>query len=59
MQEPAESGDATDTQGEALENLSTEDRDQEPKPKVSVLDEDGGECIGAEADEEIVDETLH
>ncbi len=59
IQQPAESGDETDTQGDALETLSTEDLDQDPEPEVSVLDEDGGECIALESDEEIMDEPLY
>ncbi len=49
------SGDATDTRGDALETLNTEDLEQ---PEVSVSDEDGDDCVAAGSDEEIVDETL-
>ena len=59
IQQPGESEDATDTQGDALETLSTEDRNQDPKPEISVSDEDGGECIAPESDEEAIDETLY
>ncbi len=59
IQQPGESGDATDTQGDALESVFTEDLDQEPESEVSVSDEDGGECIAPESDEKIVDETLY
>ena len=48
-----------DTQGDALETLSTEDLDHDQEPEVSVLDEDGGECVAPESDEEVVDETLY
>ncbi len=51
--------DATDTQGDALEPLSTEDLNKDPEPEVSVSDGDGGECVAPESDEEIVDETLY
>jgi hypothetical protein len=50
---------ATDTRGDALETLSTEDLDQDPEPEFSVSDEDGGECVAPESVEEIVDETLY
>ncbi len=42
IQEPVESGDATDAQGDALETMSTEDLEQDPEPEVSVSDEDDG-----------------
>ncbi len=47
-----------DTQGDALETLTMEDLEQDPEPEVSVLYENGDECVAAESDEEIVDETL-
>ncbi len=59
IQQPGESGDATDTQGDALETLSTEDLYQDLEPEVSVSDDDGGEFVAPESDEEIVDETLY
>jgi hypothetical protein len=34
IQQPAESEDATDTQGDALETLSTEDLNQDPETEV-------------------------
>ncbi len=58
IQEPSEFGDATDARGDALETLTTEYLEQDQEPEVSALDEDGDECIAAESDEEIVDETL-
>ncbi len=57
IQEPSESGDATDTRGDVLETLTTEDLEQDPEPEVSVSDEDGDDCVAAESDEGIVDET--
>ncbi len=59
IQQPGQSGDATDTQGDALETLSTEDLNQDIEPEVSVSDEDGGECSAPESDEEVVDEMLY
>ena len=53
IQQPGESRDATDTQGYALQSLSTEDLDQDPEPEVSVLDEDGSKFVAPESDEEI------
>ena len=50
IQQPGESGDATDTQGDALETLSTEDLDQDLEPEVSVSDEDGSEYVAPESD---------
>ncbi len=41
-QQPGEFGNATDTQGNALETLSMEDLNQDPEPEVSVSVEDGG-----------------
>jgi hypothetical protein len=58
IQEPLESGDATDTRGDALDTLTTEYLEQDPEPEDSVLDEDGDECAAAESDEEIVGETI-
>ncbi len=52
-----ESGNTTDTRGDALETLTT-DLEQDPEQEVSVSDEDGDECTTAELDEEIVDEKL-
>ncbi len=43
LQEPSESGDATDAQGDALETLTMEYLEQDPEPEVSVSDEDGYE----------------
>jgi hypothetical protein len=51
IQQPAKSGDATDTQGDALEPLSTEDLNQDPEPEVSVSNEDGGECVAPESED--------
>ncbi len=62
IQEPGESGDATDTQGDALKRCQNRVYGgpcQDPEPKVSVLDEDGGECVAPESDEEVVDEMLY
>ncbi len=59
IHQPGESGDATDTQGNALEVQSTEDLNQDPEPEVSVSDEDGGECVAPESDGEVVDEKLY
>ncbi len=58
IQEPLESRNATDARGDALHTLTTEDLKQDPEPEVRVSDEDGDECIVAESDEEIMDETL-
>ena len=58
IKEPSESENATDARGDALETLTTEDLEQDPEPEVSVSDENGDECVAAESDEEIVDETL-
>ena len=44
--------------GDTLKTLTAEDLKQDPGPQVSVSDEDGDECVAAESDEEIVDETL-
>ncbi len=59
IRQPGESGDAMDTQGDALETLSTEDLDQDPEPEVSVSDKDGGKCVAPESNEEVVNETLY
>ncbi len=59
IQQPTESRNATDSQGDALETLSTEDLKQDPEPEVSVSDEDGEGYVAAESHEEIVDEMLH
>ncbi len=48
IQQPGESGNATDTQGDALETLSMEDLNQDPGPEVGVSDGYGGECIAPE-----------
>jgi hypothetical protein len=45
IQQPGESRDATDTQGDALETLSTEDLYQDPEQELRVSDEDGGKCV--------------
>jgi hypothetical protein len=58
IQQPGESLDATDTQGDAPETLHTEDLYPDFESEVGVSDEDGGECVAPESDEEIVDETL-
>ncbi len=55
IQQPGESGDATDTQGDALETLTTEDLNQDPGTEEGVSDEDGSECFAPESDGEIVD----
>jgi hypothetical protein len=46
IQQPGESGDATDTQGDAPETLHTEDLYPDYESEVGVSDEDGGECVG-------------
>ncbi len=53
-----ESRDATDARGDALETLTMDYLEQNPEQEVSVSDKDGHECVAAESDEEIVDETL-
>ena len=58
IQQPGESRDATDTQGDAPETLHAEDLYPDYKSEVGVSDEDGCECVAPESDEEIVDETL-
>ncbi len=58
IQQPCESRDATDTQGDAQETLHTEDLYQDLESEVGVLDEDGGQCVAPVSDEEIVDEKL-
>jgi hypothetical protein len=58
IQQPGESRDATDTQGDAPETLHTEGLYQDLESEVGVSDEDGGECVAPESDEEIVDEKL-
>ena len=58
IQQPGESRDATDTQGDPPEMLHSEDLYQDLESEVGVSDEDGGECVAPESDEEIVDETL-
>ena len=59
IQQPGESRDATDTQGDAPETIHSEDLYQELESEVGVSDEDGGECVAPESDEEIVDKTLY
>ncbi len=58
IQGPKESGDVTDARGNALDTLTMDYLKENPKPEDSVPDEDGNECVAAESDEEIVDETL-
>ncbi len=58
IQQPGESRDATDTQGDAPETLHTEDLYQDLESEVGVSDEGGRECVAPESDEEIVDEKL-
>jgi hypothetical protein len=58
IQQPGESRDATDTQGDAPETLHSEDLYQDLESEVGVSDEDGGECVAPESDEEIVDKKL-
>jgi hypothetical protein len=45
-----------------VETLTTKDLEQKllqnQEPEVSLSDEDDDECVAAESDEEIVDETL-
>ena len=55
IQQPGESRDAMDTQGDAPETLHTGDLYQDFESEVGVWDEDGGECIAPESDEEIED----
>ena len=59
IQQPGESPDATDTQGDAPEMLHTEDLYQDLESEVGVSDEDGSEFVEPESDEEIVDEKLY
>ncbi len=56
IQGPSESGDATDTRGNALDTLTTDYLKEDPEPEDSALDKDGNECAAAKSDEEIVDE---
>ncbi len=58
IQQPGESGNATDTQGDAPETLHAEDLYPDYESEADVSDEDGGKCVAPESDEEIVDETL-
>ena len=58
IQQPGESRDATDTQGDAPETLLLEDLYQDFESEVGVSDEDGSECVAPESDEETVDEML-
>ena len=48
IQQPGESGDATDTQVDAPETLHTEDLYPDYESEVGVSDEDGGECFAPE-----------
>ena len=45
IQQPGESRDATDTQGDAPETLHLEDLYQDLESQVGVLDEAGGKCV--------------
>ncbi len=58
IQQPGESRDATDTQGNAPETLHTEDLYQDLESEVGMSDEDGGKCVAPESDEEIVDSSV-
>ena len=55
IQQPGESRDATDTQGDAPETLHSEDLYQDLESEVGLSDEDGCECVAPESDVEVVD----
>jgi hypothetical protein len=57
LQQPVESRDATDTQGDAPETLHTMDLYPDLESEVGVSDEDGGERVEPESDEETQSES--